>query len=250
MRDAGEKVRLCAGNNADLYQAIFKAHGLSDQRSDAFWSSDEQAPPYYSNATTLDADATAAQLAEIARLASVLASSFAVKDGFSCLNLQPLGFRQLFEASWIWMDLAHPTATPLGWERVEDASTLEMWEFAWMGGGNPSNGKVFPEAILDDADVVILGRRTGDSFGAGCIANKSEQVIGLSNVFATEGGSTYRDAVAAAANAFSGSRTLVGYERDGVLDEALACGFQAIGLLRIWLGGLESEPCSSHGMEK
>ncbi|WP_027166414.1 hypothetical protein [Mesorhizobium sp. WSM3224] len=243
MRDAGEKVRLCAGNNADLYQAIFKAHGLSDRRSDAFWSSDEQAPHYYSNATTLDADATAAQLAEIARLASVLASSFAVKDGFCCLDLQPLGFRQLFEASWIWMDLAHPIAPPLSWERIEDASCLEMWEFAWANGGNPSNGKVFPEAILNDDAVAILGRRTGDGFSAGCIANKSEQVIGLSNIFATDGGSTYRDAVAAAANAFAGSRTLVGYERDGALDEALACGFQAIGLLRIWLRGLvESEP--------
>ncbi|UCI05423.1 hypothetical protein [Mesorhizobium sp. B1-1-8] len=243
MDDAGEKARLCAGNNADLYQAVFKAHGLSDRRSDLFWSSDEQAPPYYSNAATLDADAVDAQLAEIGRLASVMANSFAVKDGFCRLDLQPLGFRQLFESSWIWMDLAHPIEAPSDWERVEDASSLEKWELAWADGGNPSTGQVFPAAILKDDTIAMLGRRTADGFSSGCIANRSEQVIGLSNVFATGGRSAYRDAAAAAAHAFTGRRALVGYERDGALDEALACGFQSTGMLRVWLRDLvESGP--------
>ncbi|WP_245449977.1 hypothetical protein [Rhizobium leguminosarum] len=50
-RSDEEKVRLCAANNADLYQAIFRAHGLPDQRTSAFWTSDAVAPPYYSNMT-------------------------------------------------------------------------------------------------------------------------------------------------------------------------------------------------------
>ena len=235
MNDAGEKVRLCAGNNADLCQAIFKAHGLSDQRSDFFWSSDEQAPPYYPNAATLDAGAVEAQLAEIARLTSVLTDSFSVKDGFCQLDLQPLGLLKLFEACWIWMDLDRPIAPPVGWQRIEHASDLEAWELAWADGGSPSNARIFPAAILNDNAVAILGRRTADGFSAGCIANRSEQVIGLSNVFATDGDLKYCHAAAAAANAFAGGRALVGYDRDLPLDEALACGFQAVGKLRIWL---------------
>ncbi|TIS54438.1 MAG: hypothetical protein E5W93_14660 [Mesorhizobium sp.] len=232
---ASERVRLCAGNNADLCQAIFKAHGLSDLRSDFVWSSDRQAPPYYPNVATLDADAITVQLAEIARLTSVLATSFSVKDGFCRLDLQPLGFSQLFEASWIWTDLSHPTTTPSGWERVEDAASLEMWEFAWADRASPSNGRVFPAAVLTDPAIAILGRRTTDGFAAGCIANRSELVTGLSNVFATDGSPTYQDAVRAAANAFAGCRALVAYDRDAGLDEALACGFQATGPLRVWI---------------
>ncbi|MEI9406800.1 hypothetical protein [Mesorhizobium argentiipisi] len=243
MGGAGEKARLCAGNNADLCRAVFKANGLSDRRNEFFWSSDEQAPSFYPNAVTLHASAMAAQLAEISRLTSVFADSFAVKDGFCRLDLRPLGFRQLFDASWMWMDLSHPIVVPSGWERVEDASSLEMWAFAWADVGSPSSGRVFPAAILNDDAIAILGRRTADGFAAGCIANRSEQVIGLSNVFAADSGPIYRDAAAAAANAFAGSRALVGYERDRVLDEALACGFQATGVLRIWLRDLvESEP--------
>ncbi|MDX8521410.1 hypothetical protein [Mesorhizobium dulcispinae] len=235
MRSAGERARLCAGNNADLCQAIFKAHGLSDRRSGSVWSSDGQAPPYYPNAATLDADAVAAQLAEIARLTSVLATDFSVKDGFCRLDLQPLGFSQLFEASWIWMSLSHPTTTPSGWERVEDAAILEMWELAWADGASPSGGRVFPAAVLADPCIAVLGRRAADGFTAGCIANRSGQVIGLSNVFATNGEPTYRDAARAAANAFAGGRALVGYDRDGGLDDALACGFQVTGPLRVWI---------------
>ncbi|OBQ84112.1 hypothetical protein [Mesorhizobium sp. WSM3873] len=232
---ASERVRLCAGNNADLCQAIFKVHGLSDRRSCSAWSSDEQAPLYYPNAATLDADDVPIQLAEITRLRSVLAASFSVKDGFCRLDLRPLGFSQLFEASWIWMDLSRPTTTPSGWERVRDAASLEMWELAWTGGAGRSSGRLFPTAVLADPAIAILGRRTADGFTAGCIANRSELVIGLSNVFATDGNPTYRDAVRAAANTFAESRALVGYERGGGLDDALTCGFQTTGTLRVWI---------------
>ena len=232
---ASERARLCAGNNADLCQAIFKAHGLSDRRSDSYWSSDGQAPSYYPNAVTLDADAIAAQRAEIARLTSVLATDFSVKDGFCRLDLQPLGYSQLFEASWIWMDLRRPTTSPSGWERVEDAASLEMWERAWADGAIRSDGRVFPAAVLADPAIAILGRRTTDGFSAGCIANRSELVIGLSNVFAADGSPTYRDAAQAAAHAFAGGRALVGYDRGCGLDDALACGFQTTGRLRVWI---------------
>lgn len=238
MREASEKVRLCAGNNADLCRGIFKAHGLSDRRNGSFWSSDEQAPPYYPNAVSLDAVSMATQLAEVVRLTSVLETGFAVKDGFFCLDLEPLGFARLFEASWIWMDPASPTNMPFGWERVEDAASLEMWECAWAGGSPRSNDRVFPSAILADRDIALLGRRTTNGFTAGCIANKSKLVVGISNVFAATGGSTYRDAAQAAAYAFGGGHALVGYDHGDGLGDALACGFVAIGALRVWVRNL------------
>ncbi|WP_246647830.1 hypothetical protein [Rhizobium laguerreae] len=101
IRSDAEKARICAANNADLYQAMFRAHGLPDQRTSAFWSSDAIAPPYYSNMTTLDPDATEEQLIEIGRLTDRLGRRPGFKDGFSRLDLVNKGFQLLFSASWI-----------------------------------------------------------------------------------------------------------------------------------------------------
>ena len=46
---------ICASNNVDWYQAIFRSHGLTWAISDGVWISRYSAPPYYSNAVTLRA---------------------------------------------------------------------------------------------------------------------------------------------------------------------------------------------------
>ncbi|WP_246647412.1 hypothetical protein [Rhizobium laguerreae] len=99
VRSDAEKARICAANNADLYQAMFRAHGLPHQRTSAFWSSDAIAPP--TNMTTLDPDATEEQLIEIGRLTDRLGRRPGFKDGFSRLDLVNKGFQLLFSASWI-----------------------------------------------------------------------------------------------------------------------------------------------------
>ena len=152
---AADKSRLCASNNADIYQAVFKAHGLRHHRSEALWWSDEPAPPYYSNLTTLDPDSSDLQLAIVRRLKSDLGRSFSVKDGFRRLDLSVLGFRPLFDATWIWAEpdrigLGPQNRMPSRWRRISDTASLDAWEGAWAAGGSSTDSRVFLPAILDD----------------------------------------------------------------------------------------------------
>jgi hypothetical protein len=240
MRALSDNARYCAANNADLHQSIFRAHGLKDHRNQLFWWSEESAPPYYANLTTLDPEAVEMQFAGIERLRLALGRSFSIKDGFRRLDLVPLGFRPLFDACWIWLDPLHPAADgraelPAQWTRITDDGELEEWESAWRAA-SPTDKRVFPSTILDDADVAIFGRTTGDRFDAGCIANRSAAVVGLSNIFATSGMTRelYEQAVAAAFS-FVADRPLVGYEHGAMLQMAQSVGFEPAGPLRVWL---------------
>jgi hypothetical protein len=92
------RARLGAANNADLYEAVFRAHGLSYQRDAALLLTRHSPPPYYSNLITLDPDATRAQYRAIAQLKAGRPGPFSLKDGFCRLQLSAHGFGVLFEA--------------------------------------------------------------------------------------------------------------------------------------------------------
>lgn len=236
-----EKGRLCAANNADLYRAIFRAHGLPDQRTSAFWSSDAAAPPYYSNMTTLDPDATEEQLIEIDRLTDRLGWRPGIKDGFSRLDLSNNGFRLLFSASWIWAEPQKSSSSvPQGWVRVRDAAALDRWERSGKESGSPTDTNVFTPALLSDPDMHIYGRLAGDGFDAGCIANRSPAVVGISNIFSLSGTpQAFRDAISVATIAFAADLPLVGYDNGKALDEMIELGFKPVGQLRIWLANAD-----------
>ncbi|MDO3431648.1 hypothetical protein QWJ46_03025 [Rhizobium sp. CBN3] len=236
-RSDAEKARICAANNADLYQAVFRAHGLPDQRTSAFWSSDAIAPPYYSSMTTLDPDAMEEQLVEIGRLTDRLGRRPDFKDGFSRLDLVGKGFRLLFSASWIWAEPHRISAhAPQDWARIRDGAALERWEYSWKESGSPTDANVFTLALLSDPDIHIYGRWAGDGFDAGCIVNRSPEAVGISNIFSLAGTpQVFRDATSLATVAFSPDLPLVGYERDEPLDEMTKLGFKPVGQLRIWL---------------
>ncbi|ABC93832.1 hypothetical conserved protein (plasmid) [Rhizobium etli CFN 42] len=236
-RSDAEKARICAANNADLYQAVFRARGLPDQRTSAFWSSDAIAPPYYSNMTTLDPDATDEQLVEIGRLTDRLGRRPGCKDGFSRLDLVDKGFQLLFSASWIWAEPHRISArAPQDWARIRDGAALEGWEHSWKESGSPTDANVFTPALLSDPDIHIYGRWAGDGFDAGCIVNRSPEAVGISNIFSLAGTpQVFQDASSLATVAFSPDLPLVGYDRDEALDEMTKLGFRPVGQLRIWL---------------
>lgn len=232
-----EKVRICAANNADLYQAIFRAHGLPDRRTSAFWSSEAIAPPYYSNMTTLDPEPTEEQLDEIDRLTEKLGRRPGLKDGFSRLHLASRGYRILFLASWIW---AQPQATskdaPQNWMRIHDIAALDDWEHRWKESGSPTDANVFKPAILSDTEIHIYGRLAGNGFDAGCIVNRSPDAVGISNIFSLNGTPpAFTDAVSLAALAFSSDLPLVGYDSGAALEKMIGLGFKPVGNLRVWL---------------
>lgn len=92
---------------------------------------------------------------------------------------------------------------------------------------------MFPDLLLDREDVIFLGRLEAGRFTGGCIANLSNECVGLSNVFAESPSQRSFAEAANAASSVGGRFPLVGFESGAELDHALSAGFQAVGKLRI-----------------
>lgn len=230
------KARICAANNVDWYQCVFRAHGLDSERTASHWQSRAPAPPYYSNLVTLAPDDGEEQLAAIDRLAAALQRSFTLKDAFAVLPLAERGFRPLFDAEWIWLDAdAAPVAAERGWRRITAAPELVVWEDAW-NGTSPAGPRIFLPSMLADPDVGFFGRQENGRYIAGCIANRSRNCVGFSNFFAPDHikSESLTAAVAAVAR-FGAGLPVVGYERGTDLQQTLEIGFESVGALRIWV---------------
>ena len=233
-----DRVKLCAGNNLDWYEAVLRTHGLSGAIADGLWSCRGSVPPYYSNAITVSPNGTARQIAVIVALAEEVGAGFSVKDAFGALDLAPHGLRLLFSADWVWRDPAPVPAEPRHWSRVTTAEALRDWHDAWRNCGSPTDRTVFLPGLLDDPSVALFGCFRDGRITAGCVANRSDEVVGLSNVF-TEADDDEVDFAAAVdvTAGFAPNRPIVGYERGTSLATAIRYGFTAVGPLRIWQAG-------------
>lgn len=164
-----------------------------------------------------------------------------MKDSFQDLDLSELGFEKLFEASWLWHEFS---AQPIGagtsdiqWIRVVSFDELQHWESAWSktdGAGDAP--RIFYPSLLTDHTVTVLAGFRGKKLIAGGIANTSEAVAGLSNVFAPSNheSQVWADLLGNVQALFPGKH-VVGYEHGENLEAALECGFEAIGKLNVWL---------------
>ena len=226
-------------NSVHWYEAIFRTHGLSGAIADGLWTSYDRPPPYYSNAVTLTPSATAAQVATLRGLVSVLDPPWSVKDSFSALDLSPLGFRPLFDADWIWTDdraVATPDRGAAIWRPVTTPTALERWEAAWRANGSPTDRRVFLPKLLRDGTIAIFAAYQGDAIVAGCAANRSAEAVGFSNFFVAD--EDEDAATASAINAvarFGGGLPVVGYETGESLARMRRLGFRAVGPLRVWV---------------
>lgn len=231
MREIGSEARRAAANNADLYAAILGAHGLGYERDASAFLCLDDPPPYYAKFVTLDPVDAAGQADRIRALVASGQRADAVKDSFAALDPSALGLAVLFEASWVWRDGRSDTM-PAGWQGIEDARGLAAWHEAWRAG-SPTEETVFPPACLDDPSLVCLARRAGSAIEAGCLANRSGDVIGLSNVFSQAVDHAAFAEAAQAVSAVGGGRAVVGYEHGGALVAALSAGFREVGPLRV-----------------
>jgi hypothetical protein len=94
-----------ARNNALWCDAVCRAHGAAGELLDTLWWNPRPAPPLYPNLITLR-DAGTALVAHVRALdGRGLPAGWGVKDSFRSLDLGPLGFDLLFEAS---LDLVRP----------------------------------------------------------------------------------------------------------------------------------------------
>lgn len=227
--------RRAARNNAAWCAVMSRAHDVPSTFGAQAWTAPARTPLYYPDAVTLVPGADPAALT--GRI-DLTAPGATVKDSFADLDLAPAGFRVLFEAEWIHRP-AGPPATPpeLVWEPAEDPDAVRAWAQAWDGG--EGNADLFRPALLDDPDTFLLAARTADGgVTAGAVASRSEDVLGLSNVFAADGGAdaAWPGALEAAHRLFPGL-PVVGYEHGDDLAAALRHGFTAVGPLRVWLHG-------------
>lgn len=212
-----------------------RSHGVTGEFGAQAWAVPARPPVYYPDAVTLVPGADAAALVD--RIDTAAAGA-CVKDSFADLDLADAGFAVLFDAQWIHRPAGAPTTLPdLAWDVVSDRDTLRAWALAWDDGDG--NADLFrPELLADPATSVLVGRSADGLVAAGAVASRSDHAVGLSNVFAVEGGAdrAWPGALDAVHRLFP-TLPVVGYEHGEDLDAALRHGFETIGPLRVWLHG-------------
>ncbi|MEU8789208.1 hypothetical protein [Streptomyces sp. NPDC048643] len=226
-------VRAAARNNAEWCAAMSRSHGLTSAFGPGSWTAPERTPPFYPDAVTLEPGADPEVVAARIDTRSPGAS---VKDSFGDLDLGRAGFRVLFEARWIHRPAGAPAvASDLSADVAADPDALRAWALAWDDGDG--NQDVFRPELLDDpATTVLVGRSADGRVVAGAVASRSDDVVGVSNVFAREGGpdAAWSFALTATHRLFP-ALPVVGYEHGEDLTAAVRHGLEPIGSLRVWL---------------
>jgi len=212
-----------------------RSHGLFGEFGPQAWVAPARTPLYYPDAVTLvpGADRTA-----LAARIDTAAPGASIKDSFADLDLTEVGFQVLFEAQWIHRPAsASAPASDLVWAVVDDPDTLRAWALAWDDGDG--NADLFRPALLDDpATCVLAGQCADGRIVAGAVASRGHQVVGVSNVFALEGGPDAAwPVILNAVKRLFPALPVVGYEQGDDLTAAVRHGFEPIGPLRIWLHG-------------
>ena len=235
------RIELAARNNAVWCDTVCRAHGVPGEFLDGIWVNRNETPRFYPNAVTFSTEREpAGQLAHIRHLLDAgLPGEVAVKDSFCALDLGALGFRILFDAAWIWR-----SASPLApgehipgveWWRVTAAADLDDWEAACAGelAGGPRR---FPASLLADERIAVVAGSENHRIVAGAIANRTGDVVGISNLFVpAHAPDAFRiGCVAGVVDAFPGLH-LVSYEGDVELAGVPALQFEALGPLRVWV---------------
>jgi hypothetical protein len=227
-------VRAAARNNAEWCDAVSRSHGVRGEFGPQAWVAPIRTPLFYPDAVTLVQDADPAALVERIDTAAPGAS---VKDSFADLDLSGAGFQVLFDAQWIHRAAGAPSIAPeIAWEVADDPETLRAWALAWDGGDG--NAGIFRPELLGDPTSFVLAGSVDGRVVAGAVASRSDQVVGVSNVFALDGGpdAAWPGALAAVHRMFP-DLPVVGYEQGDDLATAVRHGFEPIGALRIWLHG-------------
>ncbi|MGW6263517.1 hypothetical protein [Streptomyces sp. NPDC055085] len=226
-------VRAAARNNAEWCAAMSRSHGLTCAFTPGAWTAPERTPPFYPDAVTLEPGADPAGL--VARI-DTRTPGASVKDSFADLDLGRAGFQVLFEAQWIHRAAGAPAVvSALASDVAGDTDTLRAWALAW-DDGDGNEGLFRPELLDDPATAVLVGRSADGRVVTGAVASRGDDVVGVSNVFAREGGpdAAWSFALTATHRLFP-ALPLVGYEHGEDLTAAVRHGFDPIGPLRIWL---------------
>lgn len=222
-------VKAAARNNAHLYQRVCAAHGCDTELRDSHLLCLGKPPRFYGQAVTL--------LPGVGDdIAKEVSGGF--KDSFCDIEPDPDQYELLFEASWIRFLPAAGRSLALDWKTVQSANELDEWESGWAMGDEdaPNHPRQFPFSLLELEDLTFHSVWKKGQLVGGAIFNRSESVVGCSNLWALDGWhkTVWRDLPSYAGSLFPGVH-IVGYERSDDLNFALDAGFELIGPLRVWV---------------
>jgi hypothetical protein len=223
-------IRAAARNNAEWCAAMSRAHGVRSRFGEQAWTAPSRTPIFYPDAVTLVPGADCASIVS----AIDAGPDASVKDSFADLDLAPAGFEVLFDGQWLCRPADAPVAArEFSWARVSDPDTLRTWATAWDGG----NGfqQLFRPELLDDPTTFVLAGRAGEAIVGGAVATRSDEVVGISNLFAVGGdGAGMWPLVLEAVGALFADLPVVTYDRDEDVAGAIRHGFRPLGPLRVW----------------
>jgi hypothetical protein len=189
-------------------------------------------PVFYPDAVTLVPGVDPTEV--LARIDTATPGA-SVKDSFADLELAEHGFDVLFEAQWIHRPPGAPAiASDLVWTVVDTPDQLRAWALAWDDGRGDAD--LFRPALLDDPSTVVLALQSAGRLVAGAIACRSDEVVGISNLFTLEGDpdAAWAGVLAAVAALFP-ALPVVDYARGDDLAAAVRHGFEPVGPLRVWM---------------
>ena len=228
-------------NNIDLYDAVFTGLGVPFFDMPDIWYSLEDGPPLYSNIITKTREWRPDETFESInhRFESERWKSWSIKDSFSVLDLVPFGFEKLFEAKWIYLEKdllrAREEQSGLVYQIAKSESDLTDWRIGWEKGETVTSNSIFGNGLLQNPDLFFIAGIIDVEIVCGCLVNRSDHVLGISNFFSEGTCLEYWNGITKFVFKEIGKQDIVGYESDsGVLTDISTLGFQSIGNLSIW----------------
>ena len=235
-----EKLRKAILNNNDLYEAVFKPHKINFDGNDKIRYSLEKVPPLYSNLVTISQDWKPDEIFKTINenFKNENWKEWSIKDSFGVLDLTKYDFEKLFDASWIYLESINfkpiQNSLKIRFEIIENEKTLQDWRKVW--DENKELGKqIFQSEMLNDSSVFFLAGYRDEKIITGCLINKTENVLGISNFFSPEPKIEYWSEIIRFIYESVKIADIVGYEREDFVEKLQPLGFEAIGDLTVWL---------------
>lgn len=230
-------LRKAIDNNVGLYRAILGHSGAGWCVETDLAYTDQKVPDHYSNAVTRSErwrpDDRFRRIANGAK--EIGWADWSIKDSHDVLDLAPHGFRRLFRASWLYLDASdlQSFSHHLRFELVTKEDGLARWR----GACDPDlqlGQRLFGPELLNDPALAFVAGYDGDRLVCGCLVNRTDEVLGISNFFALNKTRTRWGAMVNFIVDRLGQSSLVGYARAAALADLEAIGFDPIGSLSVW----------------
>lgn len=235
-----EKISTAILNNVALYESVLRCGKTVSDLKDDIWYCLKETPPFYSNLITRSPTwQPDERFSEINRnYERENWSKLSVKDSFARLDLTSFGFKRLFDANWIYLPAEEfrsvKNSRSIDLEIVRDEDALDAWRRGWNKDAALGQ-KIFCNDMLQDPKISFVAGYDKDRIACGCLVNRSDEVLGISNFFAPgEGIDHWSHIIKFVFDAFSRA-DIVGYEQPEVMTKLRDLGVEPVGKLSVWL---------------